>query len=73
MPTPEATRRLLEQAATRFGGVEQLAKKLGVSQRLMNDYLNGTTPLPDAVFLRLADLISEWPRPQPPPPKDPKA
>jgi hypothetical protein len=70
MSTPEARRRLLEQAATRLGGVEQLTKKLGVTQRAMKLYLNGVAPLPDALFLRLVDLLSEG---QPPPAKDPNS
>jgi hypothetical protein len=75
MSTPEARRRLLEQAATRLGGVEQLAKKLGVTQRAMKLYLDGVAPLPDALFLRLVDLLSEQWRSegQPPPAKDPNS
>ena len=73
--TPEARRRLLEQAATRLGGVEQLAKKLGVTQRSMRLYVDGAVPLPDALFLRLVDLLSEQWRSegQPPPAKDPNS
>jgi hypothetical protein len=59
MSTPEARRRLLEQAATRLGGMEQLAKKLGVTHRAMKLYVDGAVPLPDALFLRLVDLLSE--------------
>jgi hypothetical protein len=75
MSTPEARRRLLEQAATRLGGVEQLAKKLGVTQRAMKLYVDGGAPLPDALFLRLVDLLSEqWSsESQPPPGRDPNA
>ena len=75
MSTPEARRRLLEQAATRLGGVEQLAKKLGVTQRAMKLYVDGGAALPDALFLRLVDLLSEqWSsESQPPPAKDPNS
>jgi hypothetical protein len=59
MPAPEARRRLLEHAATRLGGVEQLAAKLGISQRMIKIYLAGTRRLPDALFLRVVDLVSE--------------
>jgi hypothetical protein len=59
MSTPEARQRLLEQAATRLGGVENLAKKLGVTQRAMKLYLSGAAPVPDALFLRLVDLLSD--------------
>jgi predicted transcriptional regulator len=69
MSTPDARRHLLEQAATRLGGAEKLAKKLGVSQRALKLYLHGAAPLPDAVFLRLVDLLSEQrPGEGPPPP-----
>ena len=75
MSTPEARQRLLEQAAARLGGVETLAKKLGVTQRAMNLYLSGAAPVPDALFLRLVDLLSDqWPSEgQPPPGRDPNA
>lgn len=73
MPAPEATRRLLAHAAARLGGMEALAGKLGISPRLMKAYLTGTEPLPDALFLRVVDLISDqWPSPDEPAPQDPK-
>ena len=66
---------MLEQAATRLGGVENLAKKLGVSQRAVKLYLDGAAPLSDALFLRLVDLLSEqWPgEGRPPPAKSPNS
>jgi hypothetical protein len=59
MPPPEATKRLLAHAAARLGGVEPLAKHIGISERLMKLYLEGAQPLPDALFLRIVDLISD--------------
>lgn len=75
MSAPQARRQVLEHAATRFGGAEQLAKKLGIRQRLMKLYLDGATPIPDALFLRLVDLLSEQWRgeDQAPPRQDPNA
>ncbi len=75
MSTPEARRRLLEQAATRLGGVEQLAEKLGVTRGAMKRYLDGAAAVPDALFLRLVDLLSEQGRgeSQPPPARDPNS
>jgi hypothetical protein len=75
MSTPEARQRLLEQAATRLGGVENLAKKLGVTQRAMKLYLSGAAPLSDALFLRLVDLLSDQLRSdgQRPPGRDPNS
>jgi hypothetical protein len=73
MSTPDARRQLLEQAAARLGGMENLAKKLGVSQRAMRLYLSGNSSLPDALFLRLVDLLSDQWRheAQPPAGRDP--
>ena len=59
MSTPEARQRLLEQAAARLGGAENVAKKLGVTQRAMKLYLSGAAPVPDGLFLRLVDLLSD--------------
>jgi hypothetical protein len=75
MSTPEARRRLLEQAAARLGGVEQLAKKLGLTQRALKLYLDGAAGLPDSLFLRLVALLSEQGRSdgQPPPAKNPSS
>jgi hypothetical protein len=75
MSTPEARRRLLEQAATRLGGVEQLEKKLGMTRGAMKLYLDGAAAVPDSLFLRLVDLLSEqWSsESQPPPGRDPNA
>ena len=75
MSAPEARQRLLEQAAARLGGVENLAKKLGVTQRAMKLYLNGAAPVPDALFLRLVDLLSDpWRSDgQRPPGRDPNS
>jgi hypothetical protein len=73
MSTPEARRRLLEQAAARLGGVEQLAEKLGVTKRAMKLYVDGAATLPDALLLRLVDLLSDQWRDesQPPPAQNP--
>jgi hypothetical protein len=69
MSTPDTRRQLLEQAATRLGGVENLAKQLGVTQRAIKLYLSGSASLPDGLFLRLVDLLSErGPGGGPPPP-----
>lgn len=59
MPAPEATKGLLEHAAARLGGVEALAKFLGISAWRIKLYLEGAQPLPDALFLRIVDLISD--------------
>jgi hypothetical protein len=65
MPINQAKKKLLVHAATRVGGVAPLAEKLGITQPALRLYLGGEEPLPDALFLRLVDIISEdWPKPQ---------
>jgi hypothetical protein len=66
MPAPEATKRLIEEAAARLGGLDALAKQLGISERLLKLYLSGAQPLPDALFLRIVDLISDGSGDKPP-------
>ena len=61
MHTPESTRKLLEIAATRAGGADRLAAKLGITQRMLKLYQAGTRPLPDTLFLRLVDLLEKDP------------
>lgn len=75
MSTPEARQRLLEQAAARLGGAENLAKKLGVTHRAMKLYLSGAEPVSDALFLKLVDLLSDpWGSDgQRPPGRDPNS
>jgi hypothetical protein len=64
MPTIEVRRRLLAHAATKLGGVEVLAEKLGISRGALGFFLTGSQYLPDAIFLKLVDLIcEEWPSP----------
>jgi len=57
MPAPEVTKRLVARAVLRAGGLEALARKVGVKPRLLKRYLAGTEPLPDALFLRIVDVI----------------
>lgn len=70
----EERRRLLEHAVTVVGGVEQLAEKLAISQRLVEHYLSGAGAVPDALLVRLLDVLVEHWRPDgsAPPPTKPK-
>lgn len=73
MPLNAARRKLLVHAASRVGGVAPLAERLGITQGALKLYLINQ-PLPDDLFLRLVDIISEdWPKPQEqePPPSHP--
>ena len=55
-------RLLLEHASSLFGGVKELAEKLGIGQRRAELYLSGSEPLSDALFLRLMDVLGEDPQ-----------
>ena len=55
-------RLLLEHASRLFGGVEELAEKLGIGQRRAESYLSGNEPVTDAVFVRLMDVLGEDPQ-----------
>jgi hypothetical protein len=51
--------RLLARAAELLGGPEQLRSYLAVSETQFAFWMQGRSKLPDNVFLRIADLISE--------------
>lgn len=68
----EERRRLLEHAATLTGGVEKLAEKLAISERLLEHYLSGAGAVPDALFVRLVDVLVEHWRPEGQEPPSPK-
>ena len=59
----EERRRLLEHAVKLVGGVDQLAEKLAISPRLVEHYLSGASAIPDALFVRLVDVLAEHRRP----------
>ena len=65
MPAPEVTKRLVARAALRAGGIDALARRIGIKPRLLKRYLAGTEPLPDSLFLRIVDVI-EGPQAEPP-------
>ena len=69
MPAPEVTKQLVARAAHRAGGIDALARRIGIKPRLLKRYLEGTDPLPDWVFLRIVDVIEG---PQAEPPKKPE-
>ena len=51
--------RVLLRAAEAFGGVEQLRACLDVSIVQLNSWMHGRTRPPDAVFLKLADALTD--------------
>ena len=51
--------RALRRAAQILGGVEALRAYLQVSMSQLTGWLYGETRVPDAVFLKVVDLLSE--------------
>jgi hypothetical protein len=56
---------LLQRASEILGGSEQLESFLDVSEARLRRWSRGITPLPDDVFLKLVDLVSENQRSHP--------
>ena len=59
METIRVGRRVLARAAAKLGGVEALAAHLEISQRVLQYYITGVEPVPDALCLRAIDVILE--------------
>lgn len=55
---------LLQRAVEKLGGMQELARYLGVSEARLRIWMRGLLALPDDVFLRLADLLLETPPPR---------
>jgi AcrR family transcriptional regulator len=53
----DPTRKLLAHIAVRMGGVDQIAKRLKLSARVVRLYIEGKEQIPDALVLRAVDLI----------------
>lgn len=51
--------RLLQRAVEILGGPDELAAYLGVSPSRVRIWMRGLFALPDDMFLRLVDLLSE--------------
>ena len=49
--------RALHDACKALGGEHKLAECLGLSVRIINDWLNGKGRPPDSVFLRCVDVL----------------
>jgi hypothetical protein len=60
--------KMLERAVEILGGTREVADYLGVSPARLRMWTRGMFGLPDEVFLRLVDLISD----PPPPARDPR-
>ena len=52
-----AMTRTIAQAAHAAGGIEALAKKLGVTVALVQDWLTGASEAPAAIYVRALDIL----------------
>ena len=50
---------MLKRAAEICGGYNALCVRLGVNEHRLRGWLEGRAPLPDAVFLKAADIVLE--------------
>lgn len=57
--------RTLAQAAQAAGGVEALAKKLGVTSALLQGWLAGASEAPAAIYVRALDILISATKPAP--------
>lgn len=52
---------MLQRAADKLGGMDELARYLGVAPVSVRVWMRGLISPPDDVFLRLVDLLQEPP------------
>lgn len=53
--------RFLVELVRHVGGAGIAARRLGVSERLLERFLDGSRPVPESVLLRMMDLAQESP------------
>ena len=53
------TIKLLNTASEMVGGQQELAERLGIDEPLLATFMAGISPLPDAVLLKLVDILLE--------------
>jgi hypothetical protein len=72
-----AAQAVMQRLALKLGGVQQASVRLGIRASLLERFIDGSMPVPDALLLRAADLhkIADQPPPallpQSPAPKGP--
>jgi hypothetical protein len=71
MAAPTIGQQVLERVVRKLGGPEQAARRLGVSATLLERFLKGGTPVPDAVLLKAVDCVLDSGPPEPIPPLQP--
>lgn len=55
----DTSRKVLAHAAAQIGGIEALARRLGLSARVVGRYLRGEELIPDRLLLLAVDVIAE--------------
>jgi AcrR family transcriptional regulator len=50
-------RKALVQAAEQLGGMDALARRLGLSTGALRVYFMGSEPVPQQLFLRIVDVL----------------
>ena len=58
---------VLRRAADKVGGLEQLARALGIRPNVLMHYVEGREPVPEEVYLRAVDIVLGDPDNPPPP------
>lgn len=48
---------VLERAAEKIGGKKQLADRLGVPVRALGEYIDGTAPVSEDLYLKAVDIV----------------
>ena len=61
MPVKREHIRVLKQAADTVGGVEALARRLGISAGVLRLYLEGRRPIPDELVFKAVDIVLDGP------------
>jgi hypothetical protein len=51
-------KRILAQGAAQVGGIAQLANELGISERVLRHYIEGSEPVPDTLVLAVMDVLN---------------
>jgi hypothetical protein len=50
--------RALHKACEKAGGVDPLARVLGVRAEMLTEWLEGAVPVPQAIFLKAVDVLT---------------
>ena len=57
MDTIPVGRAVFQKVVAKLGGFYEAAQRLGVPHALVSRYLDGRSPVPDAILLRALDIV----------------